>query len=66
MAGGSDTPLTVESLGLTFESADMIVVAEYVADELQEVLDYCQCNGQVIHELQRLIGVMNSLANDFS
>ena len=66
MAFTRDSVLTVESLGLPSESADVIVIAEYMAAELQELLDYQQVNGGVARELERLIGVMNSLANDFS
>jgi hypothetical protein len=58
------SPLVVESLAL--ESADVEAVAEWVIDELDELMDQGQPNSHVIKELQRIQAVMAAIAHAFS
>jgi len=56
--------LTVESL--LAESADVVTIAEYFSDELDDLLDTEQLNSSVITFVRALKAVADSIANQYS
>lgn len=56
--------LAVDSL--IVDSASIEAIAQYVTDELQEVLDVMQPNAQIITQLQGVLDTLAEVLTDFS
>jgi hypothetical protein len=56
--------IVVESL--VAESADVVTIAEFFSEEIQDVLDTEQANASVITFLTQLKAVADAIANQFS